>query len=197
MMYLLLALLLSILPSVAWAEECPDADRAQVKTLAEQIRLWDDSYHRLNQSPVSDELYDQARQRLAQWRQCFSHPATEPDNPLASARGTLPHPVRSAAVATAVRARLAEKRRRLKCLFMQKTPYLNVEVTGCICEATRRRYRVCPPAAPFISNFQALQGGATALRGLATAPRPAQNRPKHRFGAPNCGVKIAYARVYE
>ena len=47
------------------------------------------------------------------------------------------------------------------------------------------------------SNFQALQGGATALRGLATAPRPAPNRPMHRFGAPNCGVKIAYARVYE
>ncbi|CRM97466.1 DNA ligase B [Pseudomonas sp. 22 E 5] len=93
MMYLLLALLLSILPSVAWAEECPDADRAQVKTLAEQIRLWDDSYHRLNQSPVSDELYDQARQRLARWRQCFPDALTKPDKPLASSRGTQAHPI--------------------------------------------------------------------------------------------------------
>ncbi|WLH29699.1 NAD-dependent DNA ligase LigB [Pseudomonas canadensis] len=93
MMYLLLALLLSILPSVAWAEECPDADRAQVKTLAEQIRLWDDSYHRLNQSPVSDELYDQARQRLARWRQCFPDALTKPDKPLAGSRGTQAHPI--------------------------------------------------------------------------------------------------------
>lgn len=93
MMHLLLALLLSILPSVGWAEECPDADRAQVNTLAEQIRLWDDSYHRLNQSPVSDELYDQARQRLARWRQCFPDALTKPDKPLASSRGTRAHPI--------------------------------------------------------------------------------------------------------
>ncbi len=93
MMHLLLALLLSILPSVGWAEECPDAARAQVKTLAEQIRLWDDSYHRLNQSPVSDELYDQARQRLARWRQCFPDSLTKPDKPLASSRGTHVHPI--------------------------------------------------------------------------------------------------------
>lgn len=93
MMHLLLALLLSILPSVGWAEECPDADRAQVNTLAEQIRLWDDSYHRLNQSPVSDELYDQARQRLARWRQCFPDALTKPDQPLASSRGTRAHPI--------------------------------------------------------------------------------------------------------
>ena len=93
MMRLLIALLLSALPFSAWAENCPDEARTQVDTLAEQIRLWDDSYHRLGQSPVSDELYDQARQRLAHWRQCFSQATTQPDNPLASARGTLPHPV--------------------------------------------------------------------------------------------------------
>jgi len=93
MMRLLIALLLSALPFSAWAENCPDEARTQVDTLAEQIRLWDDSYHRLGQSAVSDELYDQARQRLAHWRQCFSQATTQPDNPLASARGTLPHPV--------------------------------------------------------------------------------------------------------
>jgi len=92
MMRLLIVLLLSALPFSAWAENCPDDARAQVDTLAEQIRLWDDSYHRLGQSPVSDELYDQARQRLAHWRQCVPNP-TAPDDPLASSRGTLPHPV--------------------------------------------------------------------------------------------------------
>jgi DNA ligase (NAD+) len=92
MMRLLIALLLSALPFSAWTENCPDEARTQVDTLAEQIRLWDDSYHRLGQSPVSDELYDQARQRLAHWRQCALNP-TAPDNPLASSRGTLPHPI--------------------------------------------------------------------------------------------------------
>ncbi len=89
-MPLLIAFVLSLLPLSGWAEECPDAARAQVNTPAEQIRLWDDSYHRLNQSPVSDELYDQARQRLAHWRQCFPESTTKPDKPLASSRGTLP-----------------------------------------------------------------------------------------------------------
>lgn len=93
MMRLLLALLLIVLPSWIRAEGCPDEARSQVGTLAEQIRLWDDRYHRLGQSPVSDELYDQARQRLTHWRQCFPEPAAAPGNPLASSRGTLLHPV--------------------------------------------------------------------------------------------------------
>lgn len=81
MMPLLLALLLSILPFRGWAEECPDTARAQVNTLTEQIRLWDDSYHRLNQSPVSDELYDQAHQRLTHWRRCFPESPRNPTTP--------------------------------------------------------------------------------------------------------------------
>ena len=92
-MRLLIALLLIVLPLWAWAENCPDDARTQVDTLAAQISHWDDSYHRLGQSPVSDELYDQARQRLAQWRECFPQPAAAPDNPLATSRGTLPHPI--------------------------------------------------------------------------------------------------------
>ena len=90
---LLIALLLSTLTFSAWADGCPAEARPQLDTLAEQIRQWDDSYHRLGHSPVSDELYDQARQRLAQWRECFPQPTAKPDNPLASARGTLAHPV--------------------------------------------------------------------------------------------------------
>ncbi|KAF2409403.1 DNA ligase (NAD+) [Pseudomonas antarctica] len=93
MMRLLIALLLSALPFLAWAEDCPEDARSQVRTLAEQIKLWDDSYHRLGQSPVSDELYDQARLRLAHWRQCLAPTALTVDNPLATSRGTQPHPV--------------------------------------------------------------------------------------------------------
>ncbi|MGY4636269.1 NAD-dependent DNA ligase LigB [Pseudomonas sp. TE24901] len=91
MMRFLIALLLSAVPFLAWAEACPDDAQSQLDSLARQISQWDDSYHRLGQSPVSDELYDQARGRLAQWRQCF--PQTQPDNPLASSRGTVRHPV--------------------------------------------------------------------------------------------------------
>ena len=93
MMRLLIALLLSAMPLLVWAEECPDEARSQVETLAKQIGQWDDSYHRLGQSPVSDELYDQARLRLAQWRKCFPNANPKPDNPLGSSRGTLRHPV--------------------------------------------------------------------------------------------------------
>ncbi|CAI2799847.1 MULTISPECIES: NAD-dependent DNA ligase LigB [Pseudomonas fluorescens group] len=93
MMHLLFALLLSALPCWVWAQACSDEARAHVSTLAEQIRQWDDSYHRLGQSPVSDELYDQARQRLAQWHQCFPAPTATPNTPLASSRGAQPHPV--------------------------------------------------------------------------------------------------------
>ena len=93
MMRLLFALLLSALPVWASAEDCPEDARAHVGTLADQIRQWDDRYHRLGQTPVSDELYDQARLRLAHWRQCFPDLAAAPDTPLASSRGTRPHPV--------------------------------------------------------------------------------------------------------
>ncbi|MGZ9709198.1 NAD-dependent DNA ligase LigB [Pseudomonas sp. GNP013] len=93
MMRLVIVLLLCTLACRTWAEDCPPQAQTQVGTLAEQIRLWDDSYHRLGQSPVSDELYDQARQRLANWRQCFPRTTAVADQPLASARGTLRHPV--------------------------------------------------------------------------------------------------------
>ena len=93
MMRRLMVFLLSALAWPAWADDCPDDARTQAKTLAEQIRLWDDSYHRLGQSPVNDELYDQARQRLAHWHRCFPQTVAAAGKPLASSRGTLPHPV--------------------------------------------------------------------------------------------------------
>ncbi|MGF6093656.1 NAD-dependent DNA ligase LigB [Pseudomonas sp. 18175] len=93
MMRRLIAFLLSALPFWACAQTCPEDARSQADSLTTQIRQWDDSYHRLGQSPISDELYDQARQRLARWRECFPHTTTPADNPLATSRGTLPHPV--------------------------------------------------------------------------------------------------------
>ncbi|PRA32362.1 NAD-dependent DNA ligase LigB [Pseudomonas poae] len=89
----MMAFLLCALPVWVSAENCPDEPQAQVDHLATHISQWDDRYHRLGQSPVSDELYDQARQRLARWRECLPHPIATSDNPLATSRGSLPHPV--------------------------------------------------------------------------------------------------------
>ena len=92
-MRLLMIFLISFLACRAWAEDCPDDARAQIDTLARQVNQWDDAYHRQGQSPISDELYDQARRRLAHWRKCALQPTPRADNPLASARGTVRHPV--------------------------------------------------------------------------------------------------------
>ena len=92
-MPLLIAFLFIAFSSWAWAEDCPDEARTQVGTLAEQVRLWDDSYHRLGQSPVSDELYDQARQRLALAPVCRLAHCSGQTTRWPGSRGTLPHPV--------------------------------------------------------------------------------------------------------
>lgn len=94
----LLAALLCAAPTpTALAQTCPGwtAEQAhtQIGTLQQQVRTWDDSYHRLGQSLISDELYDQARQRLNLWRACFPSPTPASDHPLATSRGTLRHPV--------------------------------------------------------------------------------------------------------
>jgi DNA ligase (NAD+) len=77
------------------AAECPDwqATRAssEIAALQKQIALWDDSYHRQGRSLVADELYDQSRERLNAWRQCFNQ--NETADPLRTARGTYAHPV--------------------------------------------------------------------------------------------------------
>lgn len=62
----------------AFADDCPDwaAARAssEVAALQQQIDRWDDAYHREGRSVIADELYDQSRLRLNQWRQCFKLP---------------------------------------------------------------------------------------------------------------------------
>jgi DNA ligase (NAD+) len=77
------------------AAECPDwpSGRAvnEVDKLQRQIDVWDDNYHRQGRSLVADELYDQSRARLSQWRRCFN--LNPPADPLRTARGSLPHPI--------------------------------------------------------------------------------------------------------
>jgi DNA ligase (NAD+) len=94
-MRLLLTCLLAFTSLNTYATQCPDwpPERAsnEITTLQKQLDIWDDSYHRKGISLVADELYDQSRARLAQWRQCFSTGAST--NPLRTARGTIAHPI--------------------------------------------------------------------------------------------------------
>jgi DNA ligase (NAD+) len=77
------------------AATCPEwpIERAREESAAlqGQIDSWDDSYHRLGRSPVADELYDQSRTQLEQWRSCFDLQTLA--SPLRTARGKVPHPV--------------------------------------------------------------------------------------------------------
>ena len=43
----------------------------EISTLRQRIADWDRSYHRDGSSPIADELYDQAREQLQSWQQCF------------------------------------------------------------------------------------------------------------------------------
>lgn len=87
--------LLSLSGLNANATQCPDwsPDRAssEITTLQKQIDTWDDSYHREGKSLVADELYDQSRTRLGEWRRCFNQISSI--EPLRTARGTVPHPI--------------------------------------------------------------------------------------------------------
>ncbi|WP_447754152.1 NAD-dependent DNA ligase LigB [Pseudomonas nicosulfuronedens] len=78
------------------AHGCPDwtPEQAAEETgaLRTQLGRWDDAYHRDGQSPVADELYDQARERLQQWQACFPPVRSEPEAPLASSAGEVRHP---------------------------------------------------------------------------------------------------------
>jgi len=86
--------LLSFTPLIAYAA-CPDwsTDKAQIEVsaLQQQIDRWDDAYHREGRSLIADELYDQSRLRLIEWRQCYQQPAAP--EPLRSASGSIAHPI--------------------------------------------------------------------------------------------------------
>lgn len=77
------------------ASACPqwsaDQARVEISALQSQVSTWDQDYHRDGRSPIADELYDQARARLAQWYACFPQPVVS-DSPLATSAGTTHHP---------------------------------------------------------------------------------------------------------
>ncbi|BBP73395.1 DNA ligase B [Pseudomonas sp. Seg1] len=91
---LLITLLLTLLTLKAYAE-CPNwpPDQAQreITALQKQIDQWDDAYHREGRSLIADELYDQSRLRLNEWRACFKSPATI--EAVRTASGPVAHPV--------------------------------------------------------------------------------------------------------
>ncbi|RMO92854.1 putative protein-dependent DNA ligase LigB [Pseudomonas syringae pv. philadelphi] len=88
--------LLTVFTTLSHASQCPDWSPArassEIKALQQQIASWDDSYHRQGLSLIPDELYDQSRQKLNDWRSCFAV-ATPEGNPLKTATGPLAHPV--------------------------------------------------------------------------------------------------------
>lgn len=86
-----------LLPLTAQANTCPDwpASRAkpELSALGQQIAEWDDAYHNHGRSLVADELYDQARERLQRWQQCFPEALEQLPEALAGSVGKLAHPV--------------------------------------------------------------------------------------------------------
>src|SRR5690606_28902888 len=78
----LIALWLCFAPSLCLAE-CPEwpAERALAETrlLQHQLAEWDDAYHRRGVSLVDDEIYDQARQRVQLWQDCFEPTSSRAD----------------------------------------------------------------------------------------------------------------------
>ncbi|MFW9267176.1 NAD-dependent DNA ligase LigB [Pseudomonas sp. NR3] len=79
----------------AIAAPCPDWPKeraqAQVDILQRQVDAWDDAYHRLGRALVADELYDQSRMQLEQWRRCQGLAPLA--SSLRTAGGKVPHPV--------------------------------------------------------------------------------------------------------
>lgn len=108
--------LLSFIHLIAYAA-CPEWPAAtaqnEITTLQKQIDQWDEAYHREGRSLLADDLYDQARLRLNEWRQCFQRPAAP--QPLRSATGPIAHPVAHTGLdklheAAAVQAWLQDRR---------------------------------------------------------------------------------------
>ncbi|MFQ6575399.1 NAD-dependent DNA ligase LigB [Pseudomonas sp. UM16] len=98
----IVALLFVLQLSTAQAEACPawsmERAREEVAQLRQTLTTWDDHYHRQGISLVSDELYDQSRQRLLNLQACFEL-AQDDNPPLASARGPVRHPIPHTGVA--------------------------------------------------------------------------------------------------
>lgn len=81
------------LPALS-ADHCPgwtaEQLQLQITHLQQQLEQWDHAYHVDGRSLVDDEVYDQARTRLAQWERC-SHVAPSAIRLPADVRHTLAH----------------------------------------------------------------------------------------------------------
>ena len=88
------------------AQACPDWSveraNAELHQLADQLAQWDSAYHRDGRSPIADELYDQASQRFARWRDCF--PEQAPPAPQAPVIAKVPEKPVPAPAAPAIRS---------------------------------------------------------------------------------------------
>jgi DNA ligase (NAD+) len=86
-----------LLPLTALAEPCPNWTQAhatvELGALSQQIAQWDEAYHSQGRSLVADEIYDQARERLQAWHECFPSALDKLPEPLAGSTGKLAHPV--------------------------------------------------------------------------------------------------------
>ncbi|WP_280549767.1 NAD-dependent DNA ligase LigB [Halomonas sp. 11-S5] len=91
----LLALAIAFIPSLAMA--CPDwsGERAEreLAAMAERLAGWDDAYYRRGESPVSDDVYEQARERLAAWQRCFPGLDVDASRDDSRPAGPVRHPV--------------------------------------------------------------------------------------------------------
>ncbi len=93
-----LALISTLLTSPFSVAGCPawttEQAQQEIKRLHQRIAAWDRSYHRDATSVVADEIYDQAREQLQTWQQCFTQSATVETETAAlkSARGSLQLP---------------------------------------------------------------------------------------------------------
>ncbi|MDD0845201.1 NAD-dependent DNA ligase LigB [Pseudomonas sp. Gutcm_11s] len=85
-----------LLACAAQAAPCPDwpATRAheEIAALEQRIAEWDLAYHAQGRALVDDDIYDQSRSRLTQWRACFPQAANHDDATLRGANGPLIHP---------------------------------------------------------------------------------------------------------
>ncbi|TBN46542.1 NAD-dependent DNA ligase LigB [Pseudomonas sp. BGI-2] len=89
------ALFLTLFCLSSIANDCPDWSPAraldEITALQQQIDFWDDNYHRNGRSLVADEIYDQSRARLSEWRECFD--LSLAPEPLRTAGGKIAHPI--------------------------------------------------------------------------------------------------------
>lgn len=89
-------LLCSCVALHAHAAPCPGWPAEQAATelnaLARQLSEWNALYQHQGQSPIADELYDQAAQRLLEWRACFPDLQTVPPAQQIAPEGLTRHP---------------------------------------------------------------------------------------------------------